>query len=290
MSSPADGRRSREHVLEIAFPSSDVALDDLVQSTLFLTSSLGSTAKEGDGRTIVSAWYESAPARDAARAAFEILDVELTSLDRDPIDWLEHYQQSLRAIEIGRRFIVVPEKRLLPPATNRLPIIVPQEQAFGTGSHESTALCLELIEGLPLAGRKGLDAGAGSGILALGMLRLGARRVIAFDIDRDTFAALRDNRRRNGIAAEAMPLYIGGVDALRGGLFDVVSMNILPEVIIRLLPDIVPRLAREATLVVSGVLAKFHDEVVAAASAQGLILAAQLVRGEWWGGALQRRR
>ncbi len=98
----------------------------------------------------------------------------------------------------------------------------------------STALAIEMLEGINLrSGRgRGLDIGSGSGILALAMLRLGARKAIAFDIDLDAFRPLRENRQRNGVAAEEMPIFIGPLDAMRGGRFDVITVNILPEVII----------------------------------------------------------
>src|SRR5205085_4431323 len=122
--------------------------------------------------------------------------------------------------------------------------------AFGTGSHETTSLCIELLEGMEI--KRGLDVGAGSGILALAMCRLGAAKVIAFDNDVDAYGALRDNRARNGVAASRMPLFVGGVEALRGGRFDVVTMNIVPEVIVPLLGDVVQHL--EKTLILSGIL------------------------------------
>src|SRR5205085_810404 len=171
-----------DYILELSFDARDAALDEEIQSRLFLTSSTGSSSTDVNGTSIV----------------------------------------------------------------------VPQEQAFGTGSHETTSLCIETLESLDLRGKRGLDVGSGSGILAIAMLRLGASRVIAFDNDADAYGALRDNRMRNGIADGAMPLFIGGTEALRGGSFDVVTMNIIPEVIIPLLPQVVPRAA--GPLILSGIL------------------------------------
>src|SRR5205085_2262647 len=163
-----------------------------------------------------------------------------------------------------------PDPSLVPRHTDRMALIVPQEQAFGTGSHETTSLCIELLETLPMRGRRGLDVGAGSGILALAMQRLGAEKVMAFDNDPDAYGALRDNRTRNGVAESAMPIFIGGIESLRGGSFDMVTMNIIPEIIVAILGAAAARMADQARLIVSGVLAGRRDEVVAAAGGCGL--------------------
>lgn len=277
-----------DFILEISYESS---LDDTVQARLYMTASLGSSSVEGPaGTTTTSAYFDSPAAREEAAAAFDGLDVELRTVDRDRVNWLERYQQSLHAIEIGERFLVAPDAALFPPDSGRLRIIVPQEQAFGTGSHETTALCIALLETMEVRGRRGLDIGSGSGILALAMHLLGARKVIAFDNDPDAYAALRDNRIRNEVPDEAIPIFIGGTEALRGGTFDVLTMNIIPEVIIPLLGSVLLRMAAGALLIVSGVLGERRDDVVSAASDHGLQLTSERRRGEWWAGVFQRAR
>jgi ribosomal protein L11 methyltransferase len=210
---------------------------------------------------------------------------EMSEAERERVDWLELYQQSLEPMEIGARFVVAPDAALIADAT-RLRIVVPQEQAFGTGSHETTALCIELLESMDLAGKRGLDIGTGSGILAIAMHLLGASKAIAFDNDRDAYAAMRDNRIRNAVPESAMPLFVGGVEALRGGVFDVVTMNIIPEVIIPLLPDVVTHAGD--VLILSGILIVRKADVIAAANDHGFHVTHERERGEWWAGALRR--
>jgi len=269
-----------DYVLAIEFE--DPADEDVIQSRLFVTGSTGSTSTTNT----VEAYFDFAEDRDAAA---ELLgDFELQRIDRTRVDWLELYQQSLQPMFIGARFVVVPDPSLLPEDSDRLTLIVPQEQAFGTGSHETTWLCIELLETLPLKGIRGLDVGAGSGILALAMHRLGAHQVIAFDNDNDAYGALRDNRIRNGVSEHAMPLFIGGVESLRGGTFDVVTMNIIPEVIIPLLGDIAARVADDGRLLLSGILIVKRDDVVHAARTHGLQIVSERTKGEWWGGVFAR--
>lgn len=274
-----------DYILAIEFE--EPADEDLIQSRLFLTASTGSTSTQNT----VEAYFDSA--EDRAAAAELLGEFELQSIDRERRNWLELYQQSLQPLFIGARFVVVPDAALLPEDSDRLTLIVPQEQAFGTGSHETTWLCIELLESLPMAGKRGLDVGAGSGILALAMHRLGALKVVAFDNDNDAYGALRDNRIRNGVPESAMPLFIGGVESLRGGTFDVITMNIIPEVIIPLLGDIAARVAEDGRLILSGILVVKRDDVVEAARTHGLTpvserMLSERKRGEWWAGVFQR--
>jgi len=267
-----------DYILEISF---DADAEERVQSSLFLANSTGSVETPSG----LAAYFDSAADRDAAMALLRGLD--LHAYDREREDWLARYEQSLEPLLIGERFVVAPDARLIPAGSARHALVVPQEQAFGTGSHETTSLCIELLETIDLADKRGLDVGAGSGILALAMLRLGAAKAIAFDNDVDAYGALRDNRLRNGVDPSRMPLFIGSVEALRGGVFDVVTMNILPEVIIPLLPDVVPHVG--TSLVVSGILAVKRDEVVRACGEHALALAQERVKGEWWAGLFHPR-
>jgi ribosomal protein L11 methyltransferase len=255
----------------------DEAGEERIQSQLFLTASTGSTSTED----VVVAYFDTPEEREAAKALLS--EFRVSEAERERVDWLERYQQSLEPLYIGKRFVVVPDASLAP-----LTIIVPQEQAFGTGSHETTSLCIEILESLDVAGKRGLDIGTGSGILGIAMHKLGAAKVIAFDNDNDAYGALRDNRIRNHVPDEAMPLFIGGTDALRGGRFDVVTMNIIPEVIVPLLPDVVARLADDARLILSGILVVKREEVVEAAQQRGLTLTTEREKGEWWAGVFSR--
>lgn len=274
-----------DFLLDLSFDARAMDLDETVQAILFLTASTGSSSVEVNGTTTITAYFDSEAERDEAHALFSSTEgVELHRHERERLDWLERYQQSLEPLFIGQRFVVVPDPTLLPSDGERLTIVVPQEQAFGTGSHETTALCIEVLETLPVTGRRALDIGAGSGILALAACRLGAAKAIAFDNDVDAYGALRDNRVRNKVPDERMPLFIGSLEALRAGQFDLLTMNIIPEVILPLLGDVVPRMTPDARLVLSGILIVKRDDVIRGAATHGLHLIEERERGEWWAG------
>jgi len=275
----------KDFLLEISFDTADASLEELVQARLFLTPSTGNSTTERRGTITVSAYFESVQDRDAAAEQLAGLHVDLSRKERDRIDWLERYQQSLRPIPIGRRFVVAPDAALFPPGRGRLPLIIPQQQAFGTGSHQSTALAIELLESIDVRGARGLDIGSGSGILALAMLALGARKAIAFDVDLDAYRPLRENRMRNRVPADRMPVFIGELTSLREAAFDVIAINILPEVIIPMLPQVVAHLA--GTLIVSGILTVHRGDVIFESERRGLRLEVQLEKGEWWAGSFR---
>jgi ribosomal protein L11 methyltransferase len=277
----------KDFILDISFDANDAALEELVQSRLYLTPSTGSSSSEVNGTTTISAYFDREAERDDAARELADIDLDLHATEREQIDWLDRYQQSLEPLFIGEHFIVAPDANLIPSDTTRHALVVPQEQAFGTGSHETTSLCIEILETLDVAGKRGLDIGAGSGILALAMCRLGIDHVIAFDNDVDAFAALRDNRIRNDVDVARMPIFIGGIEALRGGTFDIVTMNIIPEVIIPLLGDVKRHVA--GSLILSGILIIKRDDVVTACAEHGLAIVEERSKGEWWAGRFTLR-
>jgi len=254
-----------DFLLLISYPPE---LEEVVFGRLFLTRSRGNVLGE-----VLSAYFENAADRDAAADSLRDLPVTLRLEEREPVDWLANYHQSLTSLFIGNSFEVAPEASLLKSERPHR-LVVPQAQAFGTGSHASTALCIELLEEIDLRGTRALDIGCGTGILAFAMLQLGARKVVGFDIDRDTIGAMDDNRRKNQTPAA---LFIGTLDALRPARFDVVTMNILPEVIVPMLPRVREYVA--GSLILSGILRSQRDAVI-----QSWQPASERESGEWWAG------
>jgi ribosomal protein L11 methyltransferase len=217
----------------------------------------------------LAALYEAgtAPAALAAtlRAALGTPGLELrfeTLADRV---WEREWLKDFRPMRFGRRLWVCPGG-LQPPADATAagaPVIVWLDPglAFGTGTHATTALCLEWLDGAPLGGARVLDVGTGSGILALAALALGAASVRAVDIDPQALTATRDNAARNGIGAA---LSVAPADAPWGADYGVVLANILAEPLVALAPAIAAALARGGTVVLSGLLADQAATVTAA--------------------------
>lgn len=242
----------------------------------------------------IDAWFPADTPRETAEPgeAWRAAGVELTAVE--PIgetDWFAAWRAAAQPFEVGRRFLLdprepdLPETAEAPPSGGRIALRLPARAAFGTGSHESTRLALELLETVDPAGRSVLDVGTGTGILAFAALALGARRAAACDVDPVAAFHARDNRRLNGAALPAaarFAVWAGGAGALvPGARFDLLLVNVLPE---RILPEL-PRLARATApggaLVYSGLIAERESELTEAWAASGMAVRGRAAAGEW---------
>lgn len=278
---------SFDEVVEARYRQSEVT-SEVVSATLWSFECEGSIFDDDGPDMVVTAWIPRHTRHAAIDALNDLDGVSARIVRKERLDWLMHYEQSLAPLVIGERLIVAPNPQLA-EGTSRIPIIVPQEQAFGTGSHESTAMCLELLETLALDGARGLDVGTGSGILAIAMTKLGAGRVFAFDNDVETWGVIDRNLERNGLARDRVAFFYASAEALRPcPRFDIVTMNILPHVIVELLPHVVPVMSPGGVLIVSGILLDQRRSVIEHAGSSGLTLSSERRQGEWWAGVLRR--
>jgi ribosomal protein L11 methyltransferase len=199
--------------------------------------------------------------------------------------WKEHYQPIL----IGERLVIVPAW-LESPAPERIPISIDPGMAFGTGTHPTTQLCLELLEArmsqLVPQETDVIDVGCGSGILSIAAIKLGARRSVAVDIDPQAISVTQENAALNGVA-EGLEVGVGSVAELRAGDFSIrqaqlVLANILALVIIQLLDaGLAELLAPEGVAIFSGILVEQEQEVITALEKAGLRLAGRRQSGDW---------
>ena len=201
-------------------------------------------------------------------------------------DWENNWKQYYRPMEVGRRLLILPEWEPVPEDASRVPLRLDPGLIFGTGSHPTTRMCLEAAEDLAPKAEKVLDLGCGSGILAIAALLLGARSALGCDIDEAAPRIAGENAALNGVE-DRLTVLAGdvtadeGLRAAIGGEYDVVFLNIVADVILRLLPDIPRWLRRGGTLIVSGVIEGREGEVAAALEAQGFKFE-QRRMGDWF--------
>lgn len=179
--------------------------------------------------------------------------------------WHERWMEQLEAFPVGGRFVVVPAGKPIPEG-GRIALRVTPGRAFGTGEHATTRLSLAMLEEELRAGDSVLDAGTGSGILAIAAHLLGARRVAAIDVDDEAVGVAARNAAASGasgILFAAMPL-----EAIRPADFDLVVANIDAVTLIRVMP-LLASMTRRA-LIVSGLLTGDETDVAAAARDAGL--------------------
>jgi len=204
-------------------------------------------------------------------------------------DWLAEYRRQTRPIKLGRGFVVdsrEPGESSGAELSERVLLRIPARSAFGTGSHESTQLALELMEGLPMAGLRVLDVGTGTGILAFAALVLGAGDVIGLDIESAAVLLALENCRLNRLSPR---LIAGTVECLRAvPQFDLALVNVLPDRIRRYLGPIAELLAPGKEMIISGVLAEEHQEYIWELARFGLEEKWTRRSGDWMGSLMEK--
>ena len=173
-------------------------------------------------------------------------------------DWERSWMDNFHPMRFGQHLWIVPSWHSA-PAPDAVNLLLDPGLAFGTGTHPTTALCLEWLDGQDLKDCELLDFGCGSGILAIAGLLLGARNAVGTDIDIQALEASRDNAGRNGIEAQRFPLYLPA--DLPAVPADVVVANILAGPLVNLAPQISSLVKPGGRLALSGILAEQAEEV-----------------------------
>jgi ribosomal protein L11 methyltransferase len=200
-------------------------------------------------------------------------------------DWMAAWKKHYHPIPIGRSLLILPAWIEQEDFT-RIAVRIDPSMAFGTGTHPTTQLCLEMVEKYVRPEQVVIDVGCGSGILSIAALKLGAQKVLGVDIDSASIRSSRENAAANGVA-EKLELGLGSVSEIRQGQFSLLNAplvlaNILAPVIIRLfaggLADLV---SPGGFIALSGILDEQGPAVQAAAEAHGLTFVEQKQIEDW---------
>jgi ribosomal protein L11 methyltransferase len=204
------------------------------------------------------------------------------------VDWAEEWKRGVGAHELGGLAIGPPWL-----AGGRDPartIVIEPEMAFGTGEHQTTRGVVRLLPAVIRAGDRVADLGAGSAVLAIAAVKLGAAQVTAIELDHDAIANARENVERNGVAGRVV--VIEGDAAILLPLVApvrVVLANIISSVLLELLPAIAAALTPDGEAVLSGILVDERAMMLDALDAQGWSLSGEDVEGSWWSARIARR-
>ena len=185
-------------------------------------------------------------------------------------DWANNWKQYFKPARIGSGLVIKPTWESYDARPSDIVIEVDPGQAFGTGTHATTRLCLEALEKIykklpPLPDASPtpetvLDVGTGSGVLSIAAAKLGATRICAIDIDPEAVTVAGENLSLNGISADVTVATTMLADV--SGSYDIVVANIIAEELVNLAPDLVTRLAPRGILVLSGILAEREPFVI----------------------------
>lgn len=248
-------------------------------------------SEDGSDFVTLRAYFDLAP--DIARMRQEIIaslrqlnlpDSGLRRVDSLTIadqDWLAEWKKGYEPVEIGNRMIVSPSwKRDQVAGTDRIIIQIDPGMAFGTGTHETTRGCLEMLE-KHWRGGSLLDVGTGTGILAIAAIKLHPGSIVTgFDVDPEAITVAEENAAINCVGDE-IELEVNRLSSYAGRQFDVVLANLTADVIIPLAGEFPEVIKPGGMLIVSGILTEQGDEVLEALRSEGFEMIEAKPDGEW---------
>ena len=182
-------------------------------------------------------------------------------------DWQNAWKKYYHAMDIGSRLAIVPGWEQY--ETDRTVITMDPGMAFGTGTHETTSLCLDTLDSLVKGGERVLDIGTGSGILAIAALKLGAAVAEGVDIDPMCVRTAGENARRNGVQ-DRFTVLVGDLSDKASGQYNIITANIVAAAILSLAPHVPALMAPGARFIASGIIDTRKDEVLTGLRAAGL--------------------
>lgn len=237
----------------------------------------------------VHAGLRALRARDAEHA-FGRCAAELASIRQE--DWENNWKQYFKPFCVGKTFLIKPSWETVDePQDGRRILEIDPSSSFGTGTHNTTQLCICELESLVRGGERLLDMGCGSGILSVAAHMLGAADITAVDIDANAARIAAENAEKNGFALRTFVGDVIGDRALSeqiGGAYDIIAANIVADVIMGMREILRGKLKRDGTLIVSGILETRADEVQQSLLEAGFVLERRTQSGDWVAMTLRR--
>ena len=213
--------------------------------------------------------------------------LDITVSESDDKDWENNWKQYFHPLSIGEKFLICPSWEKV-PGEGRTVIEIDPACSFGTGRHETTALCIEELEKQDIAGKDVLDMGCGSGILGIAALKLGAKHVDAVDIDMVATRIAGENAEKNGIPEGLMDIYCGNIltdgtlcESLVQNSYSLILANIVADIISDMLPFFARCLDAQGHMICSGIISPRRDFVVDALGKAGFVIESIREKNEW---------
>ena len=201
------------------------------------------------------------------------LEAELASIREE--DWANNWKQYFKPLKVGDSLVIKPSWEEYDDLGERVVLEIDPASSFGTGQHHTTRLCLEILEGCVKEGDRILDMGCGSGILSIAAILLGAENAVAVDIDENAAATAKENAIKNHIPEESYKTYFGNILADEkladeiDGKYDIITANIVADVLIAMKDYFVRYLKDGGFLIVSCIIEERLEEVLSAIESVG---------------------
>ena len=217
--------------------------------------------------------------RDRFRELSVECEIEFVGVDEEA--WSTAWRKYYHPTKIGEKLVVVPLWENYEAKEGEILVHMDPGMAFGTGTHETTRLCAELLEKYAREGDRMLDVGTGSGILAICASLLGVKEGYAYDIDPVAVRVAKENMEENGVTNVTCDVSDLLRDVDKTQPYTLCTANIVADIIIRMAPDIGAYLTDDAVYITSGIINERADEVRAAMDANGFVLADEVHAGGW---------
>ncbi|HIQ72059.1 MAG TPA: 50S ribosomal protein L11 methyltransferase [Candidatus Onthenecus intestinigallinarum] len=211
---------------------------------------------------------------------FDLGSLEFTRETVHEQDWAENWKRYYKPFRAGERIVVKPSWEPYEPFPEDLVIEMDPGMAFGTGTHETTYMCLQMLERYVRPGSACIDVGTGTGILAIAAAKLGAQDVLAIDLDEQAVAVAKENIQKNGmeqvVHAQAGDLLKDSI-----GKADVIVANIIADVICALCGPAKAHICPGGAFICSGIIREREEDVLRALRQAGYAVDCRIARGEW---------
>ena len=227
-------------------------------------------------------------ALDDLRNFMDIGEATIEESQTEDKDWINNWKQYFKQFYVDDILIIPSWEEVKPEDRDKMIIHIDPGTAFGTGMHETTQLCIRQLKKYVTKDTELLDVGTGSGILGIVALKLGAAHVVGTDLDPCAIPAVADNKEANNIKDETFDMLIGNIiddkevqDTVGYEKYDIVTANILADVLVPLTPVILSQLKPGGVYITSGIIDDKEETVVNAVKAAGLEVLEVTHQGEW---------
>ena len=206
--------------------------------------------------------------------------LELEMKDVDEEDWSNAWKKYYHPVQVGEHLVVCPSWEAYDRKPDEVVLTLNPGMAFGTGTHDTTRLCMELLEKYITPQDTVLDVGCGSGILAITAALLGANKIIGCDIDEVAVKVAGENAALNGVQ-DRIAFHQGDLTSQVEGSFQIICANIVADVIIRLSEDVGRYLAKDGIFITSGIIDTREQDVLNALEQNGFQVIERRTSGGW---------
>ena len=196
-------------------------------------------------------------------------------------DWENNWKKYFKPMPVGDRLLIRPIWEDEYDAQGRAVLHLEPGLAFGSGTHDTTRLCLETLEKYANKGKTVLDIGCGSGILSVACLLLGADSAVGVDIDALAVKTAKENGKTNGFDEPEFTVLQGSTTDKVNGKFDIIAANIVADIIINICKDVEKYMNPDAVFITSGIIEPRENDVLEAFAANGLEVIARHESGGW---------